>query len=87
MSNVLRNILDTFGEVKRIGANGEKLANETIEMLKHMDYLIQEFEVGMQDPDWLKNFEDYGEPGTLDWAEALYIELKETRVKLTALGL
>ena len=84
---ILDDIQTQFGTIKKVGADGERLAAELKLMLKHMDFVITEFEAGMQSEAWLTNFSSFGGDQAMAWASGVYQELKRTRSTLTQLGL
>ena len=84
---ILEDIQYKFGTVKKVGADGEHLANELRLMMKHMENVIIGFEEGMQSEEWTNNFAAFGGDDALVWAQGVYRELKETEAKLKEMGL
>ena len=85
--NKLDEVQIKFGVVKKVGADGERLAHEVKEMIRHMDFVINEFESGLQSETWTTNFEMFGGQEAVEFGMAVYQEIKESREKLQALGI
>ena len=83
----IQEIIGTFGVVKQAGADGVKIGTDTLEMIIKMDEIIADFEAGMQSDAWVNNLTAFTSEGTMDWAVAVYTEIKTAREKLRLLDL
>ena len=87
MTDVLSDIFQTFGNVKRAGAAGEKLASDLDKMIGYMDSVIGTFELAQTDAEWQMNMDLFLTDESRTWAYEVCLELKQTRAKLTELHL
>lgn len=87
MSNKLSEIQKTFGTVKKVGADGEKLINEVVHMIQHMDYIIEEFGNGLQSDVWKGNFTAFTSEEDMMLAYELYTIILEARTKISDKGI
>lgn len=87
MSRVLDEIKAKFGTVKKAGADGEKLASVLQRMLDDQDWIIAEFEAGMQSEEWSNNFAAFGGEEAMIFAQNAYSKIKASREDLKSIGL
>ena len=85
--SILDDINKKFSTVRKVGSDGEKLVNSLDLLIKELDFIINEFELGMKSETWVNNFSSIGGVELLKWSQDIYMKLKETREYLKTQGL
>ena len=76
-----------FGEIKQVGLVGQELANQVLETYKSIKTITSTFEQETAEQDiWMQNFATFAGEEGIQYAQQVYAVLKETEMRLEALG-